>query len=218
MYIRVSRKKKFRKFITLGCFSLRRHEKTILPKFQLILPTSWYSTPRLKITKITKTINFSYFLIFFSTLTKRETKIGTETIVTIICEVIKKVSRPMSNRLQYCVGLGEGSLVRFRRLKRWVHYMSSVRIVPTRPIITKFFHICRGHLLKRSCKLWGDSVIKTFFRNFGFFFCLGGGFLSPKLRQVASLEKNLLKSSQKLYEKWFIMKFRALNFSGVIVI
>ena len=68
----------FRKLTTLGYISLIRHKKTLLAKFQLIVLTSWHSTPRLKITKNTeKIIKFQYFL----TLTKRKTEIRAETIV-----------------------------------------------------------------------------------------------------------------------------------------
>ena len=67
-------KKNFRKFITLGCVSLIRHKKTILTKFQLFLPKSWHSTPRLKITKITKNhqnvVPLYIFLDFYESLNK----------------------------------------------------------------------------------------------------------------------------------------------------
>ena len=51
---------------------------------------SRYATLRLKITKITKIIKVSYFLTFFSTLTKQETKTGTETFDTNIYELIQR--------------------------------------------------------------------------------------------------------------------------------
>ena len=51
---------------------------------------SWHSTSRLEITKTTKIIIFPYFLIFFWTFTRHETKIRAETIVTNIYELTQR--------------------------------------------------------------------------------------------------------------------------------
>ena len=80
----------FRNLITLGEILLIHRKKGRLSKFQLHWTFFRQGTPRLKITKITKIIKFSYFLTFFSTLTKHETKTRTQTIDTNIYELIQR--------------------------------------------------------------------------------------------------------------------------------
>ena len=80
----------FRISQTLGKILLIHCKKGILPKFQLHWTFFRQGTPRLKRTKITKIIKFSYFLTFFSPLTKHETKIRRETIDTNNYELIQR--------------------------------------------------------------------------------------------------------------------------------